>query len=661
MALKNRTTHRDFVPGARIYLLIKEPVFDSFGKVIVRPEYIKIDEFLDVSVTCGIGRINSASITLSNLGDRWFNKARRVKKNNVRQKEIINYLNDVLAISEVRERNRERRADYYELLLKSKIVQQSRKKSKYLERADNGSYTQGPIPQSRAEEYSNYEFLSTDFEKMRRIWIDFRDRDGNWVPGFTGYLSSMQTIYTAGQIGIVSLNCKGLGGLLQRSEIIISQAIDPSYEPFKESEIPSIGFSFMTNSLANQDGEQIIETVVRLAQDTFCYNFGNYFAQKNSTDYFYQERLWALPGDSYAGETAVAASFGPLDMAYEPRRYWDEGTPLPELLGKLIIDPEVIRKDRNRFRIFQKAIQTAFQLYQNKPMYAWTIIQRVAATVGYDFFEDPKGNLVFQVPKYDKLPRLKGDRKISIEDLKLSGLDGPSETYGIMDGYEPVYTENYSNVPYHNRDYILDQIGMKSRRYIDTEDGLMTFVTTHSVCDYWQNADETTEIELFTGYTSYPRMVKLSQEIADQIVALNRRYGVRRQDMQPIVSGSLSGDRDILDRWALQSLININSNVKSGTVALDQRPDLWIGRTVFLVEDQKLAYIVGTTNTYNKSGRQPHDTQLSLAFIHHPDEVIGIPWHLATENADVEISTSGVFIDEPELPDPSVAAAELEE
>jgi hypothetical protein len=67
-----------------------------------------------------------------------------------------------------------------------------------------------------------------------------------------------------------------------------------------------------------------------------------------------------------------------------------------------------------------------------------------------------------------------------------------------------------------------------------------------------------------------------------------------------------------------------------GTVEMHQRPDIWIGKTVLLVEDQKLAYVVGTVNEYNKSSKAPHSTQLSLSYIHHPSTIIGVPWFEAT-------------------------------
>jgi len=92
------------------------------------------------------------------------------------------------------------------------------------------------------------------------------------------------------------------------------------------------------------------------------------------------------------------------------------------------------------------------------------------------------------------------------------------------------------------------------------------------------------------------------------------------------------------------SIFESNININVGTVGLHQRPDIWPGRTVFLVEEQKLAYVVGATNTFNMSAKSPQDTQLSLQYIHHPSELIGIPWLTATEEiSDTDVNPIELF------------------
>lgn len=632
--LKDRTTNRSFQPGARVIVLVKEPSdfrFDSSSKNWIPatpPEYMDITEFLDVTVINAMGRTNVATITLSNNKDRYFGKAKEVRKTTQRQAQVIDYLKEVLSISEIRERNLLRREYYYELERQGKIRRADRINNKYWAVQDNGLLLpSGKIPDTRAQEYSEFEYTFLDLDLMKRVWIDFKNRNDEWVAGFTGYISSLSPVFAPGNISTLTLSCKGWAALLQRSEIVTAQATDPANEPFRKGDFASIGYSAMANNLAGMDGDKLIGTVIGLARNIFSYNTPEAhdvtptvvgpIRGKRPEDYFYQERLWNLAGDTYANERLQDnVGYGNGLVACNPVRDWSKTTDVAAMMGKIIVDPEIMVKERNQYKIFQQAIQTSLEMYQNKSMYAHTICQKMAEIVGYEFFEDPKGNLILQAPKYDKLPRLRDS-----EDVKADPANSSA------------FSNNYSNLPYHGRDYILDDIGLKTRRYSFTEDGVVTYVTTHAMTEnigQTITGEETLNLECAMASTSYSNVSKLSEELGEQIIRLNRRYGVRRHDTEPIISSEIN-NKDLLRRWALQLLIKINAGQLIGTVGMHQRPDIWMGKTVFLVEEQKLAYVVGTSNAYNRAGQQTHDTQLTLAYIHHPSELIGVPWFLATE------------------------------
>lgn len=625
MTLRDRTTKRSFQPGARVVVLVKEPsdfYFDppSQSWIPATPaEYLDITEFLEVTVINAMGRVNTANISLSNNKDRYFGKAKEVASTTRRQTDVIEYLREVLAVSEIRERNLERRENFFTLEERKKV---KRTGGKYWQELDNGMLVpSGKYPKSRAQEYCEFQYTFLDLDLMKRVWVDFKNRNDEWVAGFTGYISSIAPVFAPGNISTIAMSCKGWSALLQRSEIVTAQATDPSNEPFRKGDFASLGYSAQANNLAGLDGDKLVESVIGLARNIYSYNTPEAHtsgSQKAAEDYFYQERLWNLTGDLYANEPLQNnVGYGNGFAAYNPARDWSKTTDVSAMMGKLIIDPEILVKDGNRYKVFQQAIQTALTMYQNKTMYAYQICAKAADIVGYEFFEDPKGNLVFQAPKYDKLPRLR-----DYEDVKMDSVNAS------------FYSENYSNLPYHGRDYILDDIGLKTRRYTFSEDGLVTYVTTHAMVEYIGQqlaGEETINLQCEQASTSYVNMAKLGEELGQQIIKLNRRYGVRRHDTEPIISGELN-NKDLLRRWALQQLIKINAGQLIGTAAMHQRPDIWIGKTVFLVEEQKLAYVVSTTNSYNKSAQQPHDTQLSLAYIHHPSELIGVPWFLMTEN-----------------------------
>jgi len=631
--LRDRTTKRSFKPGARIMILKNEPPFVTGPGIDYTPEWLEITDFLDVTVTNAIGRINSANITLSNNKDKYYRKAREVSKTTQRQREVIDYLTKALFISEVRERNLERRDLFYRLLKRGRIDKKNVSKKHYTESANGFLVESGNTPGSRAEEYSNYEFLSLDLDLMKRVWIDFRDRNDEWVAGFTGFISSLMPVFSPGQISTLTLGCKGMAAILQRSEVVVTEAIDPRGEPFRKGEFTSPGWESMTNNLADLNGDQIIEKTIGLARDAYSYNTPNAGTMgKQVGDYFYQEKLWHLAGDEYpVGSGTILENnigYGPKYVACNPLRSWTKSDSVASIIGKLIVDPEIADTRGNNYKVFQQAIQTAFQLYKNKAMYAYNICQDAAEIVGYEFFEDAKGNLVFQTPKYDKLPRFDSENE-EINGPKQVILSSPTfDVDGQQIGMR--YTENYSNVPFHGRDYIIDDIGLKTRRYTYGEDGMVTYVTAHAVLDWMNIADEIVNAECFTGNTSFSNAANLNEEIAEQLIKMNKRFGVRRHEMSPMITGG-TNNKELLNRFALQQLIKINSGSIVGTVDMNQRPDIWMGRTVYLVEEQKLAYVIGTTNTCNRSGQQPHGTCLTLAHVHHPSQLIGTPWRLATD------------------------------
>jgi len=640
--LRDRTTKRSFKPGARIMVLTNEtPVVEGAGAWVNgvptlsigrKPEWLEITDFLDVTVTNAIGRVNTANITLSNNKDKYYGSGREVSKSTQRQREIVEYLKRVLSISEVLERNIERRESFFKLLKKGRIDKDAVGKKYYSEDENGFLRKSGYVPGSRSEEYANYEFTSLDLDLMRRVWIDFRDRNDEWVAGFTGYISSILPVFTPGQMSTLTLGCKGMSAILQRSEIVITEALEPKGQPFRKGEFASPGWEELTNSLAGLDGDQIIEKVVTLARDIYSYNTPGAVARgKQQGDYFYQEKLWSLAGDEYPAGSGIVLpnniGYGDRYVAYNPSRSWSSRSSVASMIGKLIIDPEIGGADSSNYKVFQQAIQTAFQLYKNKSMYAYNICQEAAEIVGYEFFEDAKGNLVFQSPKYDKLPRFDSENE-EIGGPRQVTLSSPTfDVDGQQIGLR--FTENYSNVPFHGRDYIIDDIGLKTRRYTYTEDGVVTHVTAHATIEWMNITDEIINAECFAGSTSYPEIAKLNRELADQIIRLNKRYGVRRHELNPMITGGIS-NKELLNRFALQQLVKINSGAVLGSIDMNQRPDICIGRTVFLVEDQKLAYVIGTTNTCNRSSQQPHGTTLSLAYIHHPSQLVGVPWQLAT-------------------------------
>jgi hypothetical protein len=694
--LKDREQKRDFHPRAQVIIEIERPrITVTRAGEIVRTggELLVLDDrsLTDASANMSIGRPSDGSFTVANPRDEWFNNARKLSQLTGRQKEVSEYLLQVLNISTESERNWYRRDKFWQLLREGKITRQALEQAtRFGTQTEAGVFSRGGGPTSRSEAYSLYEYFSPELDLMNRVWFNFADRNSTpenptLVAGFSGYISSITCNTAPGSYGTVAIQCRGLLALLQRSEIVLSQAIDQRFEPLSGENIKTTDTQSLTNVLAGLNGIQIIERCVRRTQDVFCYNSGTpeEIKKKNPDDYFHQDKLWQLAGDRYpAPDGEVQANddgYGPESQALDPSREYQEVVSsaagprkmtAEDFNGKLIFDPRLKENDANQFDIFQKAVRQSFKIYQNTNQMAYNLCREVADAVGYDFYDDPKGNITFQIPKYDLLPRLRGRLGIANQDRKGVVTAGP----GLLELGDPKYTSDYSDLPYHERDYILDSIGQLSQRQVETEDGLVNYVVATGEPHWIKLADNTMKFLTRTGTTS-PKLLlqelgelqpawigpfkKVSEE-ADSIRRLIRRFGVRRHNLRALVTG-LSAT-NYLTRYAYQQMIRMNAGIKSGTIGLNQRPDIAIGRTVFMVEAQKLAYVVGTSNSFNRSSRSNHSTTLTLTFVHPPNERIGIPWLLATDTpAAQEAEVDEAQLYDAKSIDVSLSAQDLED
>ena len=123
--------------------------------------------------------------------------------------------------------------------------------------------------------------------------------------------------------------------------------------------------------------------------------------------------------------------------------------------------------------------------------------------------------------------------------------------------------------------------------------------------------------------------ITVGDNIGVKEVADARRFGVRRHTTPTVITGSSLGETQLLTRFAYSELARLNAYAFAGTISLEQRPDLWPGRSVYLVERQKLAYITRVTNEFRT--KQAHRTTLTLSYVHHPMQRIGIPWWEASQ------------------------------
>lgn len=626
---------RDLYPEVRILLETRPATYGiEAGEYVLREpsEVIEINDVTGCSTHVGINGRNSATITLASHRDVLHNRARQVKaRSERRQQEISEYLTEVLHLSSLYEINPRRRplSPGVRRIFGIPVEKLGRfaRRLQYVIQQENGRVSSGREPKSRLDEYTAYEWYIADWERMRRVWIDFRDRDRQWVAGFTGIVSSVGDYFQAGDTPLVTINCSGMMRFFELTEFITAAALRFLEWPFQggAAEFP---IQAESNSLSGFSPIDLMALIGSHVNQTFSLTGLPVTKGRLPENYYYHDAIL---------DTSDPTSFGEKNAAIDPVRNFVRGeTKTPDLIPKVIIDPQIVRSDRQRLDVYRQAFRQAFELYQFEATSASRIGKDAATTTNYEFFEDPKGNICLWAPKYDALPRILGEAGISKKDLRREaalaaqrGFVSPLIGFTAQ-GLTTRFGEDYSVLPFHATRYIIDDVSLLSWNLTEAEDGLATFLKV-SAQPHYNIQDQDTVAESSTGFTSYERLkANVSEDIAEEVQRLARRFGIRRQTYPTINSNAAFGDQQLLTRYAYAALVRINAYAYSGTLNLEQRPDLWPGRSAFLVERQKLGYITKVSNEFRP--RQTHKTTVTLAYIHHPMQRIGNPWWEATAN-----------------------------
>lgn len=640
---KRAAAIRDLYPEVRVIIETQPAVYTASGAggAYVKSREATLIEFREVTaVTATTGTSGSAngSITLASHRDSLHSKARRKEgRSERRQMEISEYLTEVLKLSSLTEINPRRRplspGQKRVFGVPVEKFGRLRQRMEYVLEAENGHISQSRGPKTRSEEYAGYEWFVADFQNMRRVWIDFRDRGRNWVAGMTGIITQIQDYYQVGEPPMVNISVGGMMRFWELSEYITQQAIlgEQVGWPF-ETGAEQFPVQALSNTLAGQDAIEI----AKIMADTINAQFSLIGAAANPSrrpeDFYYHDLILNVDDPE---------SLGNAGSRINPRRTFESGVTTPDdLRANLIIDPQISRNDNQRLDVYRAAFRQAFQFYNFENTTPAQVMREAANATNYEWFEDPRGNMTLWAPRYDALPRVRGETGIPAADLGVAIGSGSAGGFTVPSLGLPRYGEDYSDLPYHDARYILDDVSMLGWNLTENEAAVKTFNRITNM-PHLITLDENFQSDVNTGWTSYSRLAAVSEDLAKEVQRLARRFGIRRHTMPPIQTGSAFGERGLLDRLAYAHLVRLNAFAFAGTVNLEQRPELWGGRSVMLVERQRLGYITRVTNDFRP--KQAHKTTLTLGYIHHPMLRIGIPWWEASDKQSAIPEIEGIL------------------
>ena len=566
----------DLFPDARVFILANP------GSVNSRIE--EIVEFDNINVSLSTRSVGTATITIPNVQDKFSRRAARIR-------DTIGYVKNVVDLDLIRELSDD--AQRF-----SNLVRQSNPKA---------------LDQLKA---TQLDFLTKNLSvlgMMTRIWVDFRGRDERYYAGFTGLISSVEDSMVVGGSVALTLGCSALTRYLELTPIILTSptTATPTHAGgSEESQRRAIntGRSKLLNNqvLSNiyngKSNDSIMSDIIKrvnlsLTREGADEALGIVEVERQKLDFFLDNKIWQVPE---AGNEFFRTFNGAVPtLGSNVREYDDFATDADKRNVYLKAPHLLIHRDMERATtIYQKVIRSVFDLFQNDVRPAMTIIRHVVKTTWAEFFQDGAGNIIYQPQIVDNLPGL------SVFNTEHD--EGRAE---LRDGKLSIDTSDFQQ--FHGPSYILGDEGLLSWRFKEDEANFLTQIVAPSGFNFNLLKGANFQPDKLHGFA----IVSFEEET---------RFGVRHLDLPNLILGTLK-ELEIVDAYAEAALKRKNAELRSGSMVYNMRPDLQVGRTVYIPEREKLYYVVSTANNYSKS-QKSQTTALGLAYGHDPSEPIGDPW-----------------------------------
>ncbi len=566
----------DLLPDARVLILANPRSIKSSIEEII--------EFDNVNVSLSTQSVGTATITIPNPQDKFSRRTARVK-------DTIDYLRQVINLDLIKEIS------------------------------DNNQRFTNLVRQNDAPALENLKALELQFltknstllGMMTRIWIDFRGRDERYYAGFSGLISSVEdSMVVSGDVSL-TLGCSALTRYLELTPIILTSSIKPTPTHASGSEKQQrrallTGRSKLLNNQVlssiydGQSNDAIISDIVRrvnlsLTREGAEESLGQAEIEAQNLDFSLQNKIWQVPE---SGGPFFKTYAGLVPVLESNVRQFDDFTTDAERRAVYLQAPHLlIHRDIQRATtIYQKVIRSVFNLFQNNTQSAMSIIKHVARTTWADFFQDGAGNIIYQPQLVDQLPGLSASELLEADQGRVE----------LKNGVPTVDIEDFHI--FHGPSYILGDEGLLSWRFKEDESNFVTQLVAPSGFDF-NLTDGNFAPEKFHGFAS----VDFSEEV---------RFGVRHVELPKLILGTLK-ELEIVDAYAAAALRRKNAEIRSGSMVYNMRPDLQVGRTVYIPEREKLFYLVGTSNSFSKS-QKFQTTTLGVSYGHDPGVPIGDPW-----------------------------------
>lgn len=507
----------------------------------------------------------------------------------------------------------------------------------------------------------------TGLGRMQRIFCDILGEDGKVYAGFSGMISSISENWSVDGEPSLTISCRDMLRMFSITEILVAAPLWSLLIPESLDVQGRYNLSIAANWLAGQPIDAIVYLVTKIIQDSFCWpnakqryeddknksaSTANQESQAKAGDdklaafidnpknFWFQHSLWHLPATfgtlddksneqvkkytdcnlhEFYGMSPIRRRFqskdGGQDWIEAPGGIQADWT-LSDLTAQLCIDTYF--REAQETAGYQYAIRAEFNILQATKIRGDAICRHAAEMLWCDWYADPNGNIVFQMPKFNNVPcSIATEPRLDDAKLKLPGQVPTNMTFQpeASDLWDFSPAPDVMPMRGHSYNYVIIDPSMKGWNITESEEGIVTYAIVPFAPGVELNFTEIFSATNQNGTADDP--------------AMQARYGIRMEETSKIFCEALTMKdeaeaKPVRNAVAAHFMAMKNGASISGSVRLVNRPDLDIARTVLLFERQKIAYL--DTINYTIPKGKSMTMNLTLQYVHDIGSAIPNPW-----------------------------------
>lgn len=489
-------------------------------------------------------------------------------------------------------------------------------------------------------------------EFQQRIWIVYKTsgiKDKDKYTIWAGIINDFSESYDPNGNSEVAINMSGISSPLANAMVHEQSIVEVPYE----TEDIKVAQKTLNNILNNFNGSEtifqnlspagVLIYTLWVCNKLYTYDGRRdfYYRDTNSdrvgerTDKnFWKEPLWNFYGfprredftaDNYNNEIADMLINGPESITrnsrfigdisfYADRLFNTNDRPrIIDYLPTVYIDPAIALLFKNSTS-FQKKVRTSMELFSTNSTSAFDVLNKTAADLMINIFEDDYGNVIMEIPSYWEAPKYNDEWAIL------------NNTYNT----EQIFGKNVSEVisRYDNSaDYILNNYDVQSFSKTISSENIVTNVEVPGMMHFIEIEEKVLQYE-YTGISGED-----NDAIKKQSEYLQRKYGMRLLTTDPVLTENI--DRSDLHRTGItkKKMLNAfadavfqlrNYTINSITLKTNFIHWLYPNRNIFFFENADIYTVTTKQLSYMADGEVTMTLNCSMG--HKATETIGYPY-----------------------------------